>query len=246
MEYLYLGDSVRRIIIKISILMSCVVLFVLFYFMLVNLCVDYKLNLVEVYVAARDINPRSKIREEDVASLKVPAIYVEDKAYKSKEEIINKYTDIQGKIPKGSLFYTSMLYDETELPDYPSTQLLDGQVAYSIAADMANVQLNTIVSGQRIDIYITLTKGLEIPVVDCLISNARVVSIRDNKGYDINHPKSNKTPYMMIVALSEESIEYMSKAEELGEIKIYASSKTYESNEAYINKNSILFDYLDK
>ena len=236
----------KRIVIKIGLLVSCIVLFIVCYFILVNLCVDYKLNLVEVYVAARDINPRTKVREEDMALIKVPAIYVEEKAYRTKEEIVDKYTDIQGKIPKGSLFYTSMLYDESELPDYPSTQLLDGQVAYSIAADMANVQLNSIVSGQRIDIYVTLTKGLEMPLVDCLISNARVVSIRDNKGYDITHPKSNKTPYIMIVALSEESIEYMSKAEELGEIKIYASSKTYESNEAYINKNSSLFDYLDK
>lgn len=235
----------KKVVIKISILISCALLFVVLYFLLVNLCVDYRLNLVEVYVAARDINPRTKVRVEDIASLKVPAIYVEDKAFKTKEEIVDKYTDIQGKIPKGSLFYTSMLYTEDELPDYPSTQLLDGQVAYSIAADMANVQLNSIVSGQRIDIYVTLTKGLEIPIVDCLISNARVISIRDNKGYDINHPKSNKTPYMMIVALSEKSIEYMSKAEQLGEIKIYASSKTYESNEAYINENSILFDYLD-
>lgn len=235
----------KKSIIKILLIFLCSMLLVLLDIVLVNEFAKNKLHLVEVYVAKHDIKPREEISLDDIGKIYVPQIYVSDNAYIDINDIIGKYTDIQGKIPKGSLFYKSMLFNVEDLPDYPSLELLDNQVAYSLACDILSLQGNSIVKGQRVDIYVTLTKNFEVPFVDKLVSNVRVIAIKDNKGYDLDHPKSTGIPYIIIMALNNESIEYLAKAEKVGTIKLIASNNSYSNMEASLNENSMLLSYLN-
>ena len=211
---------------------------------LVNIISYRKLDMVETYVASHDILPRSCITEEDLQIIKVPNIYLKDNAFDKKEEIIGKYTDIQGMIPKGSLFYKSMLKKQEELSDYPSTKLLEGQMAYSLTASIIELAGNTIVEDQRVDVYVALNGNNKIPIVDKLISNARVLSIHDSKGYNITHPKSSKIPNVILLAIDEKSVEFLAKAEKIGTVKLLASSESYSQHEAMLNENSSVLPYL--
>ncbi len=211
---------------------------------LVNIITNQKLDMVETYVASHDILPRSCIEEEDIQVVKIPNIYLQDNAFDKKTDIIGKYTDIQGMIPKGSLFYKSMLKQQEELSDYPSTKLLEGQMAYSLAASIIDLAGNTIVEDQRVDVYVTLNGNNNIPVVDKLISNARVLSIHDSKGYNITHPKSTKIPSVIILAIDEKSVEFLAKAEKIGTVKLLASSESYSQQEAMLNGSSSVLPYL--
>lgn len=211
---------------------------------LVNIISNQKLDMVETYVASHDILPRSCIEEEDIQVVKVPNIYLQGNAFDKKTDIIGKYTDIQGMIPKGSLFYKSMLKQQEELSDYPSTKLLEGQMAYSLAASIIDLAGNTIVEDQRVDVYVTLNGNNNIPVVDKLISNARVLSIHDSKGYNITHPKSTKIPSVIILAIDEKSVEFLAKAEKIGTVKLLASSESYSQQEAMLNESSSVLPYL--
>ena len=235
----------KKSIIKLVLIFLCSLLLVLLDMILVDKLAKNKLGLIEVYVAKHDISSRKEITAEDVGKIYVPNIYVNDNAYTDIDDIVGKYTDIQGKIPKGSLFYKSMLYNKEELSDYPSLELLENQVAYSLACDILSLQGNSIVKDQRVDIYVTLTKNFDIPFVDKLVSDARVIAIKDNKGYDIDHPKSTGIPYIIILALNDNSIEYLAKAEKVGSIKLIASSNSYSDLEASLNENSMLLTYLN-
>lgn len=212
--------------------------------MLVSVVSDLKLDMVETYVASHDILPRTCLDEADLQMIKVPSIYLKDNAFAKKSDIIGKYTEIQGMIPKGSLFYKTMLKQQEELSDYPSTKLLEGQMAYSLAASIIELAGNTIVEDQRVDVYVTLNGKSNVPVVDKLISNARVLSIHDSKGYNINHPKSSKIPSVIILAIDKKSVEFLAKAEKVGTVKLLASSESYSQQEAMFNENSAVLPYL--
>lgn len=212
--------------------------------MLVSVVSDLKLDMVETYVASHDILPRTCLDEDDLQMIKVPSIYLKDNAFAKKSDIIGKYTEIQGMIPKGSLFYKTMLKQQEELSDYPSTKLLEGQMAYSLAASIIELAGNTIVEDQRVDVYVTLNGKSNVPVVDKLISNARVLSIHDSKGYNINHPKSSKIPSVIILAIDKKSVEFLAKAEKVGTVKLLASSESYSQQEAMFNENSAVLPYL--
>ena len=71
------------------------------------------------FIAKKDILPRTRIQETDIEEIKVHTSFINKNTIQNKYDIIGKYTDIQGKIPAGSFFYKTMLFDAEELPDYP-------------------------------------------------------------------------------------------------------------------------------
>lgn len=205
---------------------------------------EARLDLVTTYVAAKDIVPRTKITEADILSMQVPRSYLLDYTYQTKEEIIGKYTEIQGAIPAGSPFYKSMLYSEEEIPDYPSTLLNKGQAAYSMEVDITKLGGN-VVSGQRVDIHFSIQNTDGTVVSGILIENARILSIQDHRGLDIQDENSSGTPYLAILAVEEEDISLLALAESLGELRLITSSKTYDSDlEAVLVEDSPALNYL--
>lgn len=203
-------------------------------------------NLVDLkttYIAAHDIEPRSLIKEEDLIEVKIPASYLMDHAVNQKEKIVGKYTDIQGKIPAGSVFYASMLYDESSMPDHPAQQLRKGQSAYSIETDVAS--LGSVTAGMRVDIHVSIEKRDNVPVTGCLIENARVISVKDHQGLSIEDDKSTGVPFVIEVAVNSEDLDLMDLARNTGEFRLYANSNSYRTDtEASLSENSEAVRYL--
>ena len=109
----------------VGVAVSGFVLVILF-FAAVELRSEQTLKLTKTYIAARDIPPRTRISEEDLIEAEIAGDYLLDQAVCDKDQIIGKYTEIQGMIPAGSVFYRSMLKDLKDLPDYPTAQLRKG------------------------------------------------------------------------------------------------------------------------
>lgn len=206
---------------------------------------EYRINLIDVVVSSHNISGRHLISEEDIAYIQIPYEYVNDKAYINKEDIIGKYTDIQGKIPVGSLFYKSMIFDEKDLPDNPVSQLKKNQTLFTMQADVLSLSGNVIVPGHRVDLYGSINKQDNF-IEDLLVSNVRVVSIKDSKGYDLDHPSSNKMPYTISFAINNESLKILSMINKIGKIEIYPTSNSYSTtDEAKLNKSSKLIKYIN-
>ena len=213
----------------------------------VNLRAEQKLDLKTTWIAARDIPPRTRITEEDLLETEIPGAYLLDHTLNEKEEILGKYTDIQGMIPAGSAFFKDMLKEEKDLPDNPTAQLREGQSAYTLETDLAKLG-GTILPGQKVDIYASMTDRDGSPVSGCLIENARVIAVKDHKGLDLDDPESTGTPYLTILAVMRKDLPYLSAAETAGSLRLIASGQTYDSTapEARLSEGSVLTSYLDK
>lgn len=201
-----------------------------------------ELNLVTTFIAAHDISPRTKITEKDLIEVEVPHAFLLDFSINNKAELIGKYTDIQGKIPAGSIFYKSMLYDEKKLPDYPTLQLKENQTAFSLETDLE--KSGGCIAGQRVDLLITISRNNGITMSDCLITGARLISVKDHNGLDLTDEKSNKIPYIAILAVKSEDAAILAKAKTIGEISLLASGKSYQNDEAILCKESQCYQFL--
>ena len=139
-----------------------------------------------------------------------------------------------------------MLKEEKDLPDNPTAQLKEGQSAYTLETDLAKLG-GTILPGQKVDIYASLTDRDGSPVSGCLIENARVIAVKDHNGLDLDDPGSTGTPYLTILAVMRKDLPYLSAAETAGSVRLIASGQTYDSDakEAVLNENSELLNYLD-
>ena len=214
-------------------------------YVLFQILMERKLDLTSVCIAVRDIPPRARIKEDDLTEISVPASYLADHAYTRASEIIGKYTDIQGKIPAGSFFYHSMLYDASELPDSPATQLRSRQTAYTMQTDRS--RLGSIIAGQRVDIHASIQDRNGTVITGCLIKGARVIAVRDHKGLDMDDPEGTGVPYTAELAVNTADVQLLTVAEAAGTIRLFATDRSYDSSaEAVLNDKSEIAEALRK
>lgn len=210
----------KKIFIKIGI-----ILLVLFTnYLLFKVILQKSINLVDVYVASNTLGPRIQISEKDIKVVRIPKAYVQENTVLDPKEIIGKFTEIQGMIPKGSMFYAEMLFAQEMLPDYPATKLRQGQVAFSLPTDLVKLSGNTLVSGQSVNLFVTVPIRNDKPVVDCLVSNVRIISIKDRNGIEMGMKESANVPYVVILAVDEKIVSDLSSAFKMGSIDLYAPS----------------------
>lgn len=198
------------------------------------------LELKEVPVACCDLKPRKRIEKGDYVMKEVPSAYLPTYVIQEEKEVLGKYLEIQGMVPCGSFFYESMLYDQSELPDYPESLLKEGQAAYTMPIDLARLGGSKVVN-QRVDVHVSITKDGNKPVCGCLFKGARILAIKDHNGYDLDDKKSSKTPHLVVLAISNDDVSYLSKAEELGTIRLIATQVTYDDVEATLIRDSEVF-----
>ncbi len=230
----------KKLIGFVSIIMLCTLNYIVFQIML-----EHTIDLVEVSVVKETLYPRDKIEKEDLMTIEVPRLYVHDGIYTSESDVIGKYLDIQSTLPKGSFLYKEILFNEEDLPDYPAMLLKDEQVAYSLSTDLKEMAGNTIVVGQKVDIYVSIAIRNEKPVVDYLLKGVRVVGVKDRKGLDLKNPESTKIPYVVVLAIDEMYIPYMESAQEVGEISLMAIATNYDDNyDCELNEESKVIPYI--
>lgn len=215
----------RVILLKIVACIGAAGLLLGLNYILFHLCMQAKLNLVKTYVAAEDIKPRTKITESDLTEVEIAKDYLMDNTYIRKEDILGKYTEIQGMIPAGSVFYKHMLHEESELPDHAELQLMEGEAAYGVQVDVASV--GSIVEGEHVDIHVGVENRDGAPLTGVLMQNARVLTIKDHQGLSLNNPKSNGVPYLMEIAVKREDLDILNLAESTGKLKFFPSSDPY-------------------
>ncbi len=214
-------------------------------FLVFKITVKSEVNLKSVPVAKETIYPRTKITKDDLHYLDVPSAFISDLMLVDEDQIINMYSDIQTTIPKHSLFYKESLFEEKDLPDYPSILLNENQVVYNINSDLVKMSGNSIVVGQKIDLYTTLSLRNEKPIVDLLVSSVRVVGVKDKKGLDVTHPDSNKVPYIVLLALDKDIMPLVRSCDEIAQLELYAHSNVDESLESEFNHNAKILEYIN-
>lgn len=233
----------KKILLKAAACVVCAALLLGLNYVLFHLCVQAKLNLVTTYVASEDIPPRTQITEKDLVQVEIARDYLMENTYLKKEDIIGKYTEIQGMIPAGSVFYKHMLFEETALPDHAQLQLKEGQSAYGVQVDVAS--LGSIVEGERIDVHVGIERRDGPTITGILLQNARVIAIKDHQGLSLQDKKSSGVPYLMQLAVKREDLDLLNLAESSGTLKYFPSAQPYTTEaEASLVLESDMTKYL--
>lgn len=215
-------------------------------YLIFNIALKKEVDLIKIPVVKETIYPRTKISEKDIDFIEVPSVFVDENFYTKKEDIINMYTDIRAMMPKSSLFYKELLFEEKMLPDYPAILLNDQQVAYNMATDLIKLSGNSIVVGQKVDIYTTYHQNKEKPIVDLLVSSVRVIGVKDKKGLDIGHPDSSTIPHIVLLALNKALMPIVRSADEIAKLELVAYSvKDDNKQESVFNDQALILEYIN-
>ena len=201
------------------------------------------INLKTTYIAKHNIPPRTQIKTEDLTMIQIPEKYMQAYTWNEKADIIGKYTSIQGMIPKGSMFYKDMLYNEKEVRDLAITKLQEGMTIFTLETNVSS--LGSIEEGMYADIHVSISQKKEIPITGILIRHAEVISIKDHKGLSLKDEQSTKVPYFIELRINQTDIDYLSLASSLGEIRLFPSADSYKPDKSTLEQDSKVTEYIN-
>ena len=180
---------------------------------------------IQVPVASRNIQPRTLINDEMVTMIDMPAISVSSNVITSKMMIVGKYSNVNSLIPEGSMFYKETVIDAKELPDAAFVELKKGEIAFSLPVNMNSTYGNSIMPGNKIDIYMkygnaTAEEGDKV-TIGKLINNIKVLAVKDASGKAVfENTETERTPSMMIFGVKEKIWLLLSRAQYLKDIGV--------------------------
>ncbi|MBR3210248.1 MAG: hypothetical protein IKF82_08330 [Bacilli bacterium] len=171
---------------------------------------------ISVPVAAEKIPPRTEITSDMITTIDMPSISLEghDNVIRNVSSILGRYTNVSAVVPAGSMFYTDVIVDKKDLPDYAITKVEPGEVLYSFPVDMESTYGNSILPDKYIDIYMKVGDGSnEKVMIGKLLEHIKVLAVKDSSGKPVFEDGDDyRTPSMMLFGLSQTNWALLSKA----------------------------------
>ena len=211
-------------------------------YVLFQVALSEAVDLVEVPFSTKTLYAHQRIEEEDIEWREVPFVYVQSDVLLKKEDIVGHYVDLSSKIAKGSLFYEDFLVSDEELESLPSLRLKEGQMAYPVAMNLLKSSGATFNVNQHVDIYMTyVEKKTKKTPVECLLQNVRIINVKDRNGLTIGEEDASAIPAVIVLAVQNDQVDLLRKAQEIGELDLYAPRSVYsEAEEAALNSEASL------
>lgn len=205
--------------IKILWVVGVLILFAL-NVLLFDIAVKRSIDYIEIPVAAKMLASRSKIDESSFRMQRVPSALVEDNVIMDKNELIDRWVKYSVTLAEGSFFYKEYIDDASDSADYPQLMLKEGQGVASLAVDLMISAGNTLLPNQFVDIVFT-SKDKRKPIIsDVIFRSVRVLAVKDRNGLNMDDPKSQKVPAVVLLALNQKDIPPFIHAQILGDIDL--------------------------
>lgn len=196
-----------------------------------NSRVNKAITPIKVPYAKETISPGTQITDEMIGEKNVSSETVSDGfAYTNKSEVVDKYSNADSVIPKGSLFYKRSVVTKEQLPDKIIYDYPSGYVLYNLSVSTDSTYGNSIYPGNYIDIYLkamnAIEEGEKVTTTDKimvgkLIENVKVLAVLDSAGNNVFANLDEKgTPSMVIFAVPSEYYILLKKA---GYLRAYDS-----------------------
>ena len=229
-------------IIKIIIgLFSTIILYGLF-----TIYFEYKLDYINILVSKQEIYPKTKLSEDMFYTVKLPNHEIYNNYISDYNQISSKYSSLDQIIKKDELISHNYIDNNNVLNKDSFLTLNKGQTLYSLPIDVLESFGNKIDLYQNIDIYGELELDNGNIIIDLLISNIRVLDIKDHSGLDVNDIESTNVPYLINIGINNEYVTILMNLEKIGKVKIFINDTTYDiKNESLLNKDSLILNYLD-
>ncbi|MBQ2946888.1 MAG: hypothetical protein IJE04_03460 [Bacilli bacterium] len=206
-------------------------------------------NPVSMPTAAKKINPKTKITSELIVYKQIASSMIDENAVRNTSLILNKYTNVNVTIPKGSLFYQEWLVDAENLPgnwieelDYEA-----GELGYYMDVNVESTLGNNVLPNTYIDIYMKANDENGTVMFGKLMKNIKVLVLHDSNGNNVFGGTDNvELPSKIGFAVSQDMYILLKKAEYLNVHLILAPRGSTVPNEDYVVVTSAtLRDYID-
>lgn len=168
-----------------------------------NMRINQKTALVTVYYANQTIQPKTKITEEMVSRAQVPESFIKGSYYQNYKDIVGKYSNYNTMIAEGSLFYSDLLVEESNLPDAMLYDVNEGERIISFPVDVSSTYGNSIMPGNMVDIYVKLINNKKV-VYGEMFENIEVLGVKDGSGKNVfEDSEEERTPEFLYFSLPE-------------------------------------------
>jgi len=187
-------------IVTILAIAACIVILFFAYRYRVNSAIDA----IDVPVASRSIEARTKITSDDIKVIKVAKSMLTNNVITSQSKIIDKYVNYNTFIPAGSFFYKSAVVDWKSMPDSTWADIPDCSTIISLSVNINTTYGNSIYPGDKIDLWFRGTADNK-PFVGELIKGITVLAVKDVNGNHIFKKTANQANAAALIFTVEEN-----------------------------------------
>ena len=136
-------------------------------------------------VAAQDIQPRTKITSDMVTSIDVAPIMLKENVIRSTGLVIGKYSNYNTMIPKGSMFYTGVVVEESQLPNAALVNAKEDEIVFPFPVNMDLTYGNSMMQNTLVDIYMKATDESGKIMVGKLLGDVEILAVKDSSGKNV-------------------------------------------------------------
>lgn len=166
--------------------------------------INQKTALVDVYYANQTIQPKTLITEDMVSKTSVPGSFIKGAYYKNYNDIVGKYSNYNTMIAEGSIFYSDLLVEEQNLPDAIFYDVNEGERVVSFPVTMESTYGNSIMPGNKVDIYVKLINKDEEVVYGEFYEKIDILGVKDSAGNNVfENTEETRTPAYIYFSLDE-------------------------------------------
>lgn len=227
--------------------LACLVILYVGYSMQIN----SRTSLVKVYYAAKNIPPKTLITKEMVLEMEVPASFIKGNYYKNYNDIVGKYSNYNTIIAQGSIFYSSLLVEEENLPDAIFYDVNEGEKVVSFPVTMESTYGNSIMPGNKVDIYVKLIDDNHKVVYGTFYEKVEILGVKDKSGNNVfESTEERRVPAYAYFSLEEakyllfSSLQYVQDYYEEYEIEIVLVPNTIEFDAEDVVATEVTSEYL--
>lgn len=179
--------------------LACLVILYVGYTMRIN----SKTALIDVYYANQTIQPKTRITEEMVSKMQVPASFIKGTYYQQYKDIVGKYSNYNTLIAQGSLFYSDLLVAEDNLPDALLYDINEGERLISIPVTTESTYGNSIMPSNKVDIYVKYIEDSKV-IYGEFFEKVEVLGVKDAAGKNVfESTEETRTPAFVYFSLEE-------------------------------------------
>ena len=231
----------------VTIILVIVILVVLYFGY--SRSIKKQTNPVNMPTAAEKIKPKTKITSELVVYKQIPNSMIDENAIRNTGLILDKYTNVNVTIPKGSLFYEEWLVDEENLPGNWIEQLdiKAGEHGYYMDVTVESTLGNNVLPNTYIDIYMKATDENGTIMFGKLMKNVKVLVVHDGSGNNVfDDAEGSNTPSKIGFAVNQDMYILLQKVKYLDiDLVLAPRGSTVPSEDYVIVTSATLRDYID-
>lgn len=170
-----------------------------------NYRINQKTALTRVPYANQTIQPRTEITSAMVSYMNVPASFLVGSYYRSADDIVGKYSQYNTMIAEGSLFYTDLVTDSSNLPSSSFMNVEEGYTVISYKVNMDSTYANSMMPDDYINVYFKARDDDGTIMFGKFISNVKILDMKDSSGQHVfENTTEARTPAYMLFALPED------------------------------------------